>query len=123
MTPAIVRLVLAQARRDRVLLPVWIVGIALLGYATATAVATEFGEETERAAIIAVAAASPAFLFLRGLPDGTGVGAVVFFQGYAFTAVLAGLMSTFLVIRHTRADEELGRMELIGSVPLPRTAS
>jgi ABC-2 type transport system permease protein len=123
MTPAIVRLVLAQARRDRVLLPVWIAGIALLGYATATAVATEFGEETERAAIIAVAAASPAFLFLRGLPDGTGIGAVVFFQGYAFTAVLAGLMSTFLVIRHTRADEELGRTELIGSVPLPRAAS
>lgn len=123
MTPAIVRLVLAQARRDRVLLPVWIAGIALLGHATATAVATEFGEETERAAIIAVAAASPAFLFLRGLPDGTGIGAVVFFQGYAFTAVLAGLMSTFLVIRHTRADEELGRTELIGSVPLPRAAS
>ena len=47
----------------------------------------------------------------------------MFFQGYAFTAVLAGLMSTFLVVRHTRTDEELGRAELLGSVPLPRAAS
>ncbi len=51
------------------------------------------------------------------------MGAVVFFQGYAFTAVLAGLMSTFLVVRHTRSDEELGRAELLGSVPIPRAAS
>lgn len=121
--PGVVRLALAQARRDRVLLPVWILGIALLGFVTATAVATEFGEESERAAIIGVAAVSPAFLFLRGLPDGTGTGAVVFFQGYAFTAVLAGLMSTFLVIRHTRADEELGREEILGSLPVPRAAT
>ena len=65
-----------------------------------------------------VAAVSPAFLFMRGLPDGTGIGAVVFFQGYAFTAVLAGLMSTFLVIRHTRTDEELGA-EIVGAARSP----
>lgn len=119
----IMGLVLAQARRDRIVLPVWIMGIALLGFAVAGAVATEFADEADTAAIINVAAVSPAFLFVRGLPDGTGIGAVVFFQGYAFTAVLAGLMSTFLVIRHTRTDEELGRAELIGSVPIPRAAS
>lgn len=120
---AIMGLVLVQARRDRIVLPVWILGIALLGFAVAGAVATEFADEADRAAIIGVAAVSPAFLFVRGLPDGTGIGAVVFFQGYAFTAVLAGLMSTFLVTRHTRTDEELGRAELIGSVPIPRAAS
>ena len=116
-------LLLVQARRERVLLPVWILGIAFLGFIIANAVATEFSDEAARSAIITVAGASPAFLFVRGLPDGTGIGAVVFFQGYAFTAVLAGLMSTFLVIRHTRTDEELGRAELIGSVPVRRAAS
>ncbi|MET3919454.1 polyketide antibiotic transporter [Arthrobacter sp. UYEF20] len=119
----VLRLALFQAGRDRVTLPVWILGIALLGYATSNAVVTHFGDETARTAIITLAASNPAFLFVRGLPDGTGTGAVVFFQGYAFTAVLAGLMSTFLVVRHTRADEELGRAELLGSVPLPRAAS
>lgn len=115
-------LILIQARRERVLLPVWILGIAFLGFIIANAVATEFADEASREAIISVAGASPAFLFVRGLPDGTSIGAVVFFQGYAFTAVLAGLMSTFLVIRHTRTDEELGRAELIGSVPVRRAA-
>ncbi|MHA7141509.1 ABC transporter permease [Arthrobacter sp. Sr33] len=118
----ILRLALAQLRRDRILLPIWILGIALLGYVTATAVASEFSETGDRRAIIAVAAANPSLLFLRGLPDGFSLGAVVFFQGFAFTALLAGLMSTFLVIRHTRADEELGRAELIGSTLLPRAA-
>lgn len=118
----IIALFLAQARMERTLLPAWILGIASVGFIIANAVATEFADEASRAAIITVAGASPAFLFIRGLPDGTGIGAVVFFQGYAFTAVLAGLMSTFLVIRHTRTDEELGRAELIGSVPVRRAA-
>lgn len=119
----VLRLVLFQAGRDRAALPVWILGIGLLGYATSSAVVTQFGDEAGRTAILTLAASNPAFLFLRGLPDGTGTGAVVFFQGFAFTAVLAGLMSTFLVVRHTRTDEELGRAELLGSVPLPRAAS
>lgn len=116
------RLLAAQARRDRWLLPIWIAGIGLLGLAASSAVGSQFADETERAAIVAVASANPAFLFLRGLPDGLDIGAVVFFQAYAFTAVLAGLMSTFLVVRHSRADEELGRAELVGSTPIPRTA-
>lgn len=119
---AVLRLALLQARSDRWLLPVWLLAIGILSFATAAAVAGQFGAESDRAAIIAVSAVNPAFLFLRGLPDGTGTGAVAFFGGYAFTAVLAGLMSTFLVIRHTRTDEELGRAELIGAAPLSRTS-
>jgi ABC-2 type transport system permease protein len=121
--PGVLQLCRFQARRDRVTLPVWILAIALLGFATSSAVITQFGDEAGQRAILTLAASNPAFLFLRGLPDGTGAGAVVFFQGYAFTAVLAGLMSTFLVVRHSRTDEELGRAELLGSVPLPREAS
>jgi len=121
--PGVLQLALFQARRDRVTLPVWIMGIALLGFATSSAIVTQFGDEAAQTGILTLAASNPAFLFVRGLPDGAGVGPVVFFQGYAFTAVLAGLMSTFLVVRHTRTDEELGRAELLGSVPLPRAAS
>lgn len=120
---AVVRLALLQARMDRGVLAAWILGIAGLGFAAATAVTTQFGADSDRAALIAVAAASPAFLFLRGLPDGISSGAVTFFQGYSFTAVLAGLMSTFLVVRHTRADEDQGRSELVGSTPVTRVAS
>ena len=118
----VLRLARAQVRRDRWTLTLWIVGIAVLGLAAGSAVVAEFGDEAERAAIVAVAAANPAFLFLRGLPDGLDIGSVVFFQAYSFTAVLAGLMNTFLVVRHTRADEELGRGELVGATPVGRAA-
>jgi ABC-2 type transport system permease protein len=119
---AFIRLLLAQLARDRWTTPVWVLGIAALGAAAASAIATEFASEDERRAIITVAASSPAFLFLRGTPDGTSVGAVAFFQAFSFMAVLAGLMSTFLVTRHTRADEELGRAELVASTPVGRAA-
>lgn len=114
------RLLLTQATRDRWVLPIWIVGIAMLGLAASAAVVSEFAEEADRGALIAVAVANPALLFLRGIPDGLSVGALVFFQAFAFTAVLAGLMSTFLVVRHTRSDEELGRGELVGATPVGR---
>ncbi len=39
----VLRLLLFQARRDRVALPVWTLGITLLSFATSTAVATQFG--------------------------------------------------------------------------------
>lgn len=111
----------SQARRDRWVLSWWIGGVGLLGFAVASAITTQFAVEAERASIIVIAAANPAFLFLRGLPDGFSVGAVAFFQGFAFTAVLAGLMSTFLVVRHSRADEEAGRAELLGATPIARS--
>jgi ABC-2 type transport system permease protein len=37
--------------------------------------------------------------------------------------VAAGLMSIFIVIRHTRADEEAGRLELVGSTAVGRNAA
>ena len=46
----VLRLVLFQARRDRVALPVWILGITLLSFATSAAVATQFGDEAGQAA-------------------------------------------------------------------------
>ncbi|MVA75226.1 polyketide antibiotic transporter [Auraticoccus sp. F435] len=113
-------LVRAQLRRDRWQLLAWAGGIGVLAVASASAVRAEFGDEEQRAALVAVAAANPAFLFLRGTPDGTGVGAVTFFQVFTFLAVLAGLMNVFLVVRHTRGDEDAGRAELVGATPTGR---
>ena len=40
-----------------------------------------------------------------------------------WAAIVAALMSVFLVIRHTRADEEAGRLELVGSAAVGRLAA
>jgi ABC-2 type transport system permease protein len=45
---------------------------------------------------------------------------VTFFEIYTFLALLAGLMSTFLAVRHTRAEEESGRAELVAATEAAR---
>ena len=114
------RLVAFRLRRERVILPVWFAGIAVLVLASGVAIDREFGGPEERTALAALAAGNPAFLFLRGAPDGADVGALLFFQTSSFLAVLVGLMTTFLVVRHTRADEERGRSELLQATPIGR---
>jgi ABC-2 type transport system permease protein len=122
MSPPL-RLILTMLRRDRIQLLLWVASIGLLLLATASAVITEFDTDEERRLIVAVAAANPALRFLRAAPDGVGVGSVFFFQGFTFIAVLAGLMSTFSVVRNTRAEEETDRAELLASLPVSRRAA
>ena len=43
-------------------------------------------------------------------------------RDYVTLAVLAALMSTFAVVRHTRQNEELGRAELLGATVVGRYA-
>jgi ABC-2 type transport system permease protein len=108
-------------RRDRLQLLFWIVGTALLALLAAVAVADNYGNETERNQILSLAISSPAILILRGLPQGPGLDAFVFFEIFTYLALLAALMSTFLAVRHSRAEEESGRAELIASTPAART--
>jgi ABC-2 type transport system permease protein len=117
-----VRILLQQARRDRVTLPVWILGTTLLLTTAATAVGSEYGDRTDRAGILAVALATPALLALRGIPNGDTLGSAVHFQSFAFLAVTIGLMNVFLATRHGRGDEERGRRELVLATPVSRLA-
>jgi ABC-2 type transport system permease protein len=109
-----------RLRRDRWQLLIWLLSIGALAMFSAAAIPQQFGSEASRAELLRLAIANPTILLLRGLPAGTGVAAVTFFEIYAFLAVLAGLMSTFLAVRHSRAEEESGRAELIGSTPAGR---
>jgi ABC-2 type transport system permease protein len=102
---------------------IWILGIGLLSVGSASAVVKEFGSIAERTALIGLAIGNPALLAIRGLPDGASSGAVITFQIFTFLAVLGALMSTFLVVRHSRGDEERGRTELIGATPVTRSAA
>lgn len=109
-----------RLRRDRWQLVIWVLGIGALAFFSATAIQETFGDESSRAEILQVAIATPAILMLRGLARGASLGAFTFFQIYAFLALLAGLMSTFLAVRHSRADEESGSAELVAATPAGR---
>src|SRR6187549_3825627 len=111
------RLLGMQLRRDRIVLPIWIAATALLALAGAKGVQGEFGSAAERASVLKLALATPSLLAIRGVPDGPSLGSYVYFQVFCYVAIMAALMSTFLVTRHSRADEERGRRELVAAAP------
>ncbi|QAY72289.1 polyketide antibiotic transporter [Agromyces protaetiae] len=113
-------LLLQRLRRDRLQLILWVVGIALLAYAVIGAVFDTYGTESERKDILGVAIATRTILIFRGTPNGVSDGAFAFFLIFAWLSLMGGLMSTFLAVRHTRAEEEQGRAELVAATQAGR---
>jgi len=109
-----------RLRRDRVQLPVWILALAALALVSTSSVVSLYGGDAERVGLLRVAVATPAIIMVRGLPQGPDAGALLFFVIFAFLAVMVAFMSTFLAVRHSRAEEESGRAELIGATPAGR---
>ncbi|WP_368497009.1 ABC transporter permease [Herbiconiux sp. A18JL235] len=109
-----ITLLALRLRRDAVQLALWIVGAAGLALLSVGGIASSYGTEQNRADLLATAIANPVVLLFRGLPSGAGEGAFAAFLILPFIALLAAFMSVFLAVRHTRADEEAGRAELLG---------
>ena len=109
-----------RIRRDRLQLALWIIGTALLAYGSISAVYSTYGEESDRREILGVAIATRTILVFRGTPNGIDEGAFAFFLLFAWLALMGGLMSTFLAVRHTRQEEEQGRAEAIAATPAGR---
>ena len=110
-----------RLRRDRWQLIIWILGTAALAYVTYVGVSESYGTQQDRAALLATAIANPVIMLFRGLPSGADEGAFMLFLIFPFLAMMAAFMSSFLAVRHTRMDEELGRAELVAATPAGRT--
>ena len=109
-----------RMRRDGVQVLLWAAGTGLLAVLTHVGVVQSYGTTEDRASILAAALATPVILLLRGLPSGAEQGAFTEFLIFPWLALLAALMSTFLAVRHTRGDEEVGRTELVAATPAGR---
>jgi len=110
-----------RLRRDGLQLSLWVGSTALLAFAAYAGVKESFGAEQDRRSLLVAAIANPVILLFRGLPSGAGEGAFIAFLIVPFLCMLAAFMSSFLAVRHTRADEETGRAELVGGTPAGRT--
>ena len=110
-------------RRDRIMLPVWIYALTAIGASGGYAVKQIYKTPAARASLIGSIRHDQALSFLYGQLHGSSLGALVAWRYLSYAALAAGLMSIFLVVRHTRADEETGRFELIGSTCVGRHAS
>ncbi|MGJ7439903.1 ABC transporter permease [Aquipuribacter sp. MA13-6] len=118
------RLLRFALRRDRVRIPLWALGVGgLIGY-FGVVLPVAYPDPTAlqtRAALMG----DPAGAFMTGpgygLADYT-FGVLVANEMLGMLAVAAALMSIFLVTRHTRAEEESGRAELVRAGVVGRLA-
>ncbi|WP_177891075.1 ABC transporter permease [Vallicoccus soli] len=119
-TGALARLAL---RRDRVRLPVWVVAVVGLVHATAAALPSLYGTPEEVAAYERTVGSSPASTALNGPPVALDtLGGIVVFESSTTALLATCLMGVFLVVRHTRGEEQEGRTELLRSAPVGRAA-
>ena len=117
-TGALVRLIL---RRDRVVLPLWVLSLALLPVAIANTMYDLYPTAAERQSYIDIVTSTPTFLALYGHAFGHSLGAITAWR-LGGTVLFVGLASLLTVIRHTRAEEEAGRRELLGATVVGRQA-
>lgn len=109
-------------RRDRVRLPIWLLGLATLLAATASGIDGLYDTEAARAENAAIRASSVVARAFNGPATGGSLGALTVSEVLVFACVLAALMNVLTVVRHTRQNEELGRAELTGSAAVGRHA-
>lgn len=120
-TRALVRLGL---RLDRVRLPIWIAVLTLLVVSTALSFAELYPTAASRELFATGVAGNPALRALVGQPfDLTTTGGLTAWRIGAVAGVLVAIMNVLTVLRHTRADEEAGRLELVGSTVVGRHAA
>lgn len=111
------------ARRDRLMLPVWIYVLTALLAGTAYSFRTLYPTAAARIEFATTVGHNPALLAFYGPLYGDSLGSLTAWRYGALSALGAGLMSIFIVVRHTRGDEETGRLELIGSAAVGRQAA
>lgn len=114
------------ARRDRVRAPVWFAAVVGLAGASALSVVALYDTDEDLQGYATLALANVAFKAITGPGYGLGdvtLGAVVMNEVALYTYVAVALMAVFMVVRHTRAEEETERAELVRAAPVGRYAS
>lgn len=110
-------------RRDRVIVPLWVVIAAVVAGSSASAVADVYPTLADRLHAAAGVNATGSLVALYGpIYDPGSEGALALFKTATLGAALVAILSIVLVVRHTRADEEAGRTELLGATVVGRQA-
>lgn len=111
-------------RRDRVLLPVWILSLAAMAAVSVRATIDLYGETAALRTAAQAINSSPAIIALYGpIADESSMGAVAVFKLVLLGGLFVALLTATVVRRHTRADEETGRAELLGGTSVGRHAA
>jgi ABC-2 type transport system permease protein len=110
-------------RRDRVMIASWVTVIALFVWATASAFADTYPTVADRVPFANTIRNNTGLIALTGKPfDLLTTAGLTAWRIGAFCGAMAAIMSYLLVTRHTRAEEETGRLELVGAAAVGRRA-
>ncbi len=119
-TRALVRLAL---RRDRITLPIWIAVLGVIPASVYGSYSTFYPTAAERSALTSTIGRNPSVAVLYGPAfDLSTAGGFTAWRFGGFLALLTGLMAIFTMTRHTRAEEDSGRAELLASGAIGRYA-
>jgi ABC-2 type transport system permease protein len=118
-TGALVRLIL---RRDRVLMPIWILVMSLLPLGLASGTASLYPTDAARQGYIDDLGSSSLLIMFYGRTPEPSLGSLIFWRSATGMVVMA-LIGLLTVIRHTRVEEEAGRRELVESAVVGRYAN
>jgi ABC-2 type transport system permease protein len=110
-------------RRDRIGLAasVYVITAAVAG--TAWTFRKLYPTAADRAALAATGGSNPALRFLYGRLSGSSLGSLTTWRYGIWAGIFTALVAIFVVIRHTRSDEEAGRLELVDAAAVGRQAA
>ena len=116
-------LVRLALRRDRILVPVWLLVFVALAGSTASSTLALYPDIVSRREIGTTINSNPAMVALYGrVLDVDSAGAVAMFKVNAMGAALVAVLTMILLVRHSRGEEEAGRLELLGAGVVGRFA-
>jgi ABC-2 type transport system permease protein len=111
-------------RRDRIVMPCWIYLLTATAVGTAYSSRATYSSLAKRLEFGSTVNKNPSMLALYGpVQDPYSVGSVSVWKVGGIAAALVAVMSILITVRHTRADEESGRLELVGAGVVGRYAA
>ncbi|CAN7463371.1 polyketide antibiotic transporter [Terrabacter sp. LjRoot27] len=111
------------ARRDRVLVPVSAFGLAAFVALSAQATFALFPDLRAAQQSMASTLANPALVAMYGPISSLGIDSIATFKSVLLGGVFLALLAYVVVRRHTRTEEEAGRLELLGAGVVGRRAA
>lgn len=119
-TGALMRLAL---RRDRILLPVWLAVFVLMAVSAAAGTIGLYPTAGSWVGPAETWNHSQSLVALYGrIYDSTSVGSLAVVKPLGTMAAILAVFAIILVVRHTRTEEETGRLELLGATVVGRYA-
>lgn len=110
-------------RRDRVIIPIFIIFIIVVVAGLAAAVINLYSDATVRYLFYLQTNNSPSFVVLLGLILDPSTGGITAWRTGIGGPLIMGLINIFLIVRHTRSEERRGRLELLDSTCVGRQSA